>query len=328
MSRPLRIEYRDAWYHVLNRGRRGEVAFAGEGDYARFIDLLKEARDMWNLRIAAYCLMPNHYHLLVQTPEANISRCMRHIDGVYTQRFNRVHDCDGQVFRGRYRSILIEADAYLLQLVRYIHRNPVRAGLTQDPDGYTWSSHKGYLSADDGWKWLYKEYVLSMLSTHKSERLRRYCEFMSVSDEKDERLDRLFKGKKVPSVLGSEGFVDSIRNRFFTEKLNEEIPESKRLAPEPDRIKEVVCEHYRIDRGVLFSTRRGVFNEPRSVAIYLCRRLRGDSLKEIGENFEVPKYTTVSGIFRRTKRRVAEDPRLRERVEGVLSSLRKTQNET
>lgn len=85
MSRPLRIEFPDAWYHVMNRGRRAEDIFLDDEDYNTFFDLLKESVDLWNVRIAAYCLMPNHYHILVQTPGANLSRCMRHIDGVYTR---------------------------------------------------------------------------------------------------------------------------------------------------------------------------------------------------------------------------------------------------
>ena len=141
MARPLRIEYADAWYHIMNRGRRSESIFIDKRNYNGFIELLKDTSEMWNLRIAAYCLMPNHYHILIQTPDANISRCMRHIDGVYTQRFNRYHQCDGSLFRGRYKSILIDADRYLLQLVRYIHRNPLKAGLTDQRDLYMWSSH-------------------------------------------------------------------------------------------------------------------------------------------------------------------------------------------
>jgi putative transposase len=107
MSRPLRIEYPDAWYHVMNRGRRGEDIFADRKDYNQFLDILKETARIWKLRIAAYCLMPNHYHLLVQTPHGNLSRCLRHIDG--------------PLFRRRYKSILVEAESYLLPLVRYIH---------------------------------------------------------------------------------------------------------------------------------------------------------------------------------------------------------------
>ncbi|MEW6186019.1 MAG: transposase [Thermodesulfobacteriota bacterium] len=111
MSRPLRIEYPGAWYHVMNRGRRKEEVFHGKNDYAQFIDILKESAQLWKLRIVAYCLMPNHYHLLLQTPEANLSRCLRHIDGVYTQSYNRSHGTDGPLFRGRYKSILVDADS-------------------------------------------------------------------------------------------------------------------------------------------------------------------------------------------------------------------------
>ena len=147
MTRPLRVEIPDAWYHIMNRGRRGEAVFIDKEDYQAFIQVLIESTDMWNLRVSAYCLMSNHYHLLVQTPAANISRCMRHINGVYTQRYNRRHRCDGQLFRGRYKSILVSGDSYLLQLVRYIHKNPVKAGIVSEPEKYLWSSHKPYLSA-------------------------------------------------------------------------------------------------------------------------------------------------------------------------------------
>jgi putative transposase len=146
MARPLRIEYPDAWYHVTNRGRRAENIFTHHTDYHAFLDLLQEAAGLWNLRIAGFCLMPTHSHLLVQTPNANLSRCMRHINGVYTQRFNRSQGCDGQLFRGRNKAVLVDADTYLLQLLRYIHRNPLRAGLADSLDAYVWSSHRGYVS--------------------------------------------------------------------------------------------------------------------------------------------------------------------------------------
>lgn len=113
MSRPLRIQYPTAWYHVMNRGRRGEETFSRIEDYKIFVGLLEELVDVYNVNVVAYCLMSNHYHLLVQTPDANISRSMRHLNGVYTQRYNRNHNCDGQLFRGRYKSILVESDSYL-----------------------------------------------------------------------------------------------------------------------------------------------------------------------------------------------------------------------
>lgn len=139
MSRPLRIAYPEAWYHIMNRSQRSEAIFTEKEDFRVFTALLEETAEMWNIRISAYCLMPNHYHLLLQTPDGNISRGMRHINGVYTQRFNRKHGIDGPLFRGRYKSILIGADNHLLQLVRYIHRNPFRAGLVDALGDYPWT---------------------------------------------------------------------------------------------------------------------------------------------------------------------------------------------
>ncbi len=108
MSRPLRIQYPDAWYHVINRGRRGEKIFLSKEDYQSFIILLKELNEVYNVKIVAYCLMENHYHLLIKTPDANLSRAMRHLNGVYTQRYNKRHNYDGQLFRGRYKSETFE----------------------------------------------------------------------------------------------------------------------------------------------------------------------------------------------------------------------------
>jgi REP element-mobilizing transposase RayT len=228
MARPLRIACQDGWYHVMNRGRRGEPVFRGRRDYSSFVDLLQETSAAWNVRVAAYCLMQNHYHLLLQTPEANISRCMRHIDGVYTQRFNRNHDCDGPLFRGRYKAILVDADRYVVELVRYIHRNPVNAGLTERLDGYVWSSHRAYLSRAKRWDWLYKDYALGMLAKKEADRLRLYREFVSMADSQD--LLEVFSRNKWPWVLGSEEFVATVKERFFARKLNDEVPESRELA--------------------------------------------------------------------------------------------------
>ena len=119
MSRALRIDYPNAWHHVMNRARRGTELFIEKADYQLFIDLLKEVADLFTVNIAAFCLMPNHYHIMVQTPNANLSRCMRHLNGVYTQKYNIVHRCDGTLFRGRNKSILVDDDSYVLQRVTY-----------------------------------------------------------------------------------------------------------------------------------------------------------------------------------------------------------------
>ncbi len=192
MSRPLRIEYPGAWYHLMNRGRRGDTVFEDHEDCELFISLLKEAADLWDVHISAFCLVSNYYHILAQTPQGNLARFMRHLNGVYTQRYNRLHEYDGQLFRGRYKSILVEEDSHLLQLIRYIHLNPVRAGIVKTPDQYLWSSHHGYLSAETQWDWLYKDFVFSMLTANKKKQLA-YREFMS-QEESIELID-LFEQK-------------------------------------------------------------------------------------------------------------------------------------
>ena len=328
MARPLRIEYANAWYHILNRGRRGERVFADSQDYVKFIDVLVDTCEQWNLRVAAYCLMPNHYHLLVQTPDANISRCMRHIDGVYTQRFNRRYECDGSLFRGRYKSILVEADSYLLTLVRYIHRNPLKAGLTRRLSGYPWSSHKGYLSRARKWDWLNKDPVLSMLSKSKAEQVKSYRQFISAEDDRVDEVRRVLERKKWPSILGTKSFINKVKIRFFSEKTDDEVPQSRELAPTPAQIKTAVCRHYRINNDELQVSKRGVFNEPRNVAIYLTRRLRGDSLQQIGEQFGIRKYSSVSSVIERLKLVIAEDRKLRKRVDSIASALSKSQEQT
>ena len=326
MARPLRILYPDAWYHIMNRGRRREPIFTEGKDYQLFIELLKETSETWNIRIAAYCLMPNHYHLLLQTPEGNVSRGMRHIDGVYTQRFNRFHGCDGQLFRGRYKSILIDADEYLLQLVRYIHRNPVRAGVTKRMEGYLWTSHVGYLSGGKKWAWLYRDKVLCMLTDNAKDRVNRYREFMSEGD--DHEVIQLMEGRKWPAMVGSEGFLNKIKARFFKDKGDEEIPESRQMAPDGKRIRATVCEFYGVEEGDLLVSRRGVFNEPRNMAIYLTRMLGRATLKETSGAFQIEKCSTVSSVSERMKTLIATQKAMRKRAEALISTLAKSQEQT
>ncbi len=326
MSRPLRIEFSDAWYHVLNRGRRRESIFQETKDYEIFLQTVQEACEFWHLRVAAFCLLSNHYHLLVQTPNANLSRCLRHIDGVYTQRFNRRHGHDGPLFRGRYKALLIEADPYLLQLVRYIHRNPLEAGLAKTLNDYPWSSHQGYLSRSSKWKWLYKDGVLDMLAAKPAERIEAYRRF--VGREDSEELRQLFSRKRWPVILGSENFIARLRGRFFPRKADSEIPQRKELAPGLDLLVGVVSRSYGVEGKDLSYSRRGHGNEARNVAIYLTRRLRGDRLKEIGEAFKIDRYSTVSTIVERMKVRIERDERLRKKVDHLMSTIQMSQEQT
>jgi putative transposase len=322
MSRPLRIEYPDAWYHVMNRGRRGEDIFSDEQDYVMFMELLKETSEMWNIRIAAFCLMPNHYHMLVQTPEANISRSMRHLNGVYTQRYNRRHKSDGQLFRGRYKSILIDTDSYLLQAVRYIHRNALQSGLAKKIDAYKWSSHKGYISIARKWDWLHKNYIFSLLSKNRKDWLSYYRKWVSV-EEKD-KVSEIISGKIWPVCIGPQGFIDRIKETYGAGKIHKDVPLSRELRPDNHRILEVVCKSYDKAASDILKMRRGKMNEGRNVAIYLTRRLRRDTLKEIGAQFGIENDSTVSSIMERIKKKLSEDRRFALRLDEIAESITKS----
>jgi len=326
MTRPLRIEYAGAWHHVMNRCRRGEVIFKDKGDHYFFIELLKETGVVFKSRISAYCLMTNHYHLLIQTPEGNLSRCMRHINGVYTQYYNRRYHSEGQLFRGRYKSILIDSENYLLELVRYIHRNPLEAGIAADLKSYVWSSHNGYLSSDKAWGWLYKEIVLKMFSANYAVSQKKYMEF--VLKETSEEINSIFNRKKWPSIIGSDKFIEGVKERFFNKKRHMEVPDSKALAPEIEKIKEALCRLYEIKEGELLYSKRGERNEARNIAMYLTRQLRGSKHTEIGREFKVSNYSTVSTIIERMKERIQKERRIRKRVDELKDELIVSQEQT
>jgi len=323
MSRPLRIAYPDAWYHVINRGRRSETIFSDKQDYDHFIDLLIEISELWNVHIAAYCLMNNHYHILLQTPEGNISRCMRHLNGVYTQRYNRRHGYDGPLFRGRYKSILVSDDNYLLQLVRYIHKNPVKAGIVKSIQKYPWSSYQGYLSFAKKWNWLYKEHIFEMITPKKQGRTKEFIAFMQEDDSSDVTL--LFSKKNLPSLFGPESFISQIKEKYYLNKTRYEVPESKCLAPTPDVIIDAVCKYYNVYHKDLLIPRRGVFNMPRNVAIYLMRQMRGDDLNSIKKVFKINAYSTVSSIVHKISHLTKTDGKIGKEIQILKEKIRKSQ---
>ena len=310
----------------MNRGRRAEKIFQIKDDYFRFLELLMESVEMWNLRISAFCLMPNHYHLLIQTPDANLSRCMRHINGVYTQRYNRFHDCEGQLFRGRYKSILVDENRYLLQLVRYIHQNPLRAGIIKRLKEYQWSSHFAYLSKHAKWDWLYKDFILSMLTKEPDRYVTEYRKFMH--EKAEEEISSIFENKKLPAILGSLNFIEWVKKSFYPEKLAYSVPDSRVLTPDISRIIKIVSEHYEIDSTEISSNRRGVSNEPRDIAIFLTRKLKRDTLPEIGDAFGMKGYSSVSSAIDRVKKRLLKDKKFKKRTDEICRIIQKGQTET
>jgi len=310
----------------MNRGRRREVVFAGEDDYSSFIRLLQKSVELWGVRIAAYCLMPNHYHILVQTPRANLPRFMRHVDGVYTQRFNRRYRVDGSLFRGRYKSVLIDAQGYLLEVLRYIHRNPHKAGLEKHLDRYPWSSHRGYLSSAKKWSWLHKDFLLSLLVRKKDARRKAYLDFMK--EEVPDEIRRFYTGKRILSVLGSSGFIQWLMDAFDDMLFHDEIPEARMFIPDLEEIVEAVCEAYGVGEKEILLSRRGIVNEPRNAAIFLSKKLSGLPLTRIGTRFGLKRHSSVRNAVERFERRLTKEARLRKKMQSIEKEIQKGQGST
>jgi len=319
MARPLRIEFPGAYYHIMNRGLARQRIFADRVDRLRFLQLLGDCHEMWGIRILAYCLLENHYHLLLQTAEGNLSRVMRHLDGVYTQHYNRHHGRDGPLFRGRYTAILVEEEPYLLAVARYIHQNPVAAGLVRSPEAFEWSSCRLYLSEGKEPRWLDTGQLLGRFPRHN-----RRAAFLTFMGSAVEEPVRAFyeSGRRGP-VLGSPQFIERLRRRVRKRPLPlREVPEAKAyLRPDPEACLKVVGEVYGVDREALLRSRRGGRNEARAVAMYVCRRLAGMKLEPMARLFGVGGYSAVSSVIARTDRQLKAGGAMARRLAQVCRRL-------
>jgi REP element-mobilizing transposase RayT len=174
VSRPLRLEFSGALYHITARGNRQEDIFEDDGDREKFLSILEEVCERFNCICHAYCLMSNHYHLIIETPDANLSKGMRQLNGVYTQSFNRAHNRVGHVFQGRYKAINVEKDSYLLELSRYIVLNPVRAKMARTARDWRWSSYRAMIGQVNKPEFLETDWVLSAFAKRKSKAIAAY----------------------------------------------------------------------------------------------------------------------------------------------------------
>ena len=321
MARPLRIEYPNAFYHVMNRGLNRQDIYGSNEDYRIFLETLKDSAKLFNVRIISYCLMPNHYHLLIQTPKGNLSRAMRHLNGVYTQRFNRLHKKDGPLFRGRYKAILIQEDEYLKHLIRYIHLNPVHAKLTQDPVKFQWSGHAKYLKAKDEAPWLFVKLGLSFFGGKPNKALSAYKDF--IDQGIDSRTLSFYNKKNQDPILGDQDFIDNIKEKYLynREELSSEIPEGRKLngAAVVDRIMNEVSSAYKTSSGALLLSKRGESHPERQMAIYLSRELSGLTLPEIATHFKSNSYKTVNSGCQRFKAHLAKDRQVKQRYMKIQS---------
>lgn len=283
MARPLRVEFEGAVYHITSRGNAGNDVYVSDRDRVLFLKVLEQTVERYHWLCHAYCLMSNHYHLLIETPEPNLSRGMRHLNGVYTQAFHRAHRRMGHIFQGRFKAILIEKESHLLEVARYIVLNPVRAGMAKHPGDWPWSSYRATVGEAQSLPFLSLDWLLEQFGSRRRQAVLAYREF--VHDGNDMPVwDQLQGG----ALLGTEAFVEQMRPLLQTAIRSQEHVRKERLLGQPSL--EQLFEDVEHDRSL------------RDRRIFEAFRLHGYTLFQIQELLGL-HYSTISRIAKR----VAED---------------------
>jgi len=306
MGRPLRIEYPGAFYHITARGNEQRDIYKSRADRDRFLGYLESASERYGAVIHVWCLMSNHYHLLIETPAGNLSQIMRHINGAYTNYFNIKRKRAGHLFQGRYKAILVDRDAYALELSRYIHLNPVRAGMSQRPEEHAWSSYRNYIGQQEAPGWLHCGEILGHFGDDEK-RYRTFVEAGLAQTDTSPLADVL-----ASTILGRSEFIREVEEKSLSGKRrSRDLPGLRRLG-----CRWTVDDILAAVESTLGEDKRMA----RKVAIHLCHRHSGAKLREIGEKFGIGE-SAVSQESRRLLGRMVDDENLRERVEKVRQKL-------
>ena len=275
MARPLRIEFAGALYHVTSRGNGREDIYLDDSDRELFMVVLGEACGLFNWTVHAWCLMSNHYHLLVETPDSNLSRGMRYLNGVYTQRFNRTHSHVGHLFQGRFKAILVEKEAHMLELARYVVLNPVRAGMVESAEQWSWSSYPAMVGLSGCPEWFDREWLLGNFGESNRSAVRQYMRFVEDGVLQSSPWSML----KNQIYLGSDRFVEKVQSDLPSrqQKLSE-IPKAQKRSM-PKSIEEYLT-----------------MTSSRDEAIVAAYKSGGYTLQDIGSHFG-KHYSTISRII-------------------------------
>lgn len=278
MARPLRIEYPDAIYHITSRGNaRGEI-YADDQDRENFLTVLSLVIKRYNWLCHAYCLMDNHYHLIIETPDANLSIGMRQLNGIYTQKYNRRHKKPGHLFQGRFKAIVVQKETYLFELCRYVVLNPVRAKMVEKPEAWKWSSYNVTAGIKKIPEYFSADWILGLFGNKLKSAQKGYRKFVREGIGKTSPWGKL-QGQV---LLGEEGFVMKLKELFLIDKEKiKEIPRRQRYVGRPSL-------------GELF--KQPEKKVQRNKNICGAHISYGYSLKEIADYLHI-HYTTVSKVI-------------------------------
>jgi REP element-mobilizing transposase RayT len=317
MARPLRIAYEGAFYHVTTRGNEQKKIFLSHTDYEKFLSYLTDAIYKYGTILHAFVLMPNHYHLIVETPKANLSTFMHTLNSAYTTYFNIKRHRTGHLFQGRYKAILIDVDNYLLELSRYIHLNPVRGGITDKPEGYPYSSYREFIFTKEETP-VFRDLIWDMISRDRKNAPQRYREFVESAFIEKPRspFEKVYGGV----VLGGKLFIKEVLQRVNEQSLRtKEVSHRRVLSSTTSDIDEIVhllSIHFKVSKEKVISS------PPYKVyAVYLVRKHTPFSNTEIGKYFGGITYSAVTKIGTRFKERMRKDERLRSEVVDLEKKL-------
>jgi REP element-mobilizing transposase RayT len=282
MARPLRIEYDGAFYHLTSRGNERKAIFKDDSDRQMFLDTLAQVTERFHWLCHAYCLMDNHYHLVVETPDANLSRGMRQLNGVYTQAFNRRHHRVGHLFQGRFKGILVQKESHFLEVCRYVVLNPVAAGMVKQPGQWAWSSYRVTSGESAAPRWLRVDEVLGQFGKRRSAAQLKYRQFVSEGIGQQS----IWENLEAQSLLGEEGFAEALKGYVQGYETIGEIPRGQRLIGRPKL------------RNLFEAEGKGRTNRDRQIAKAV--REHGYSQVEVARHLKL-HYSTLSRIIKRNR---------------------------
>lgn len=320
MARPLRIEYPDAMYHVSNYGLDKQRVFPSAKYYEAFLESLSETCSRLNVEVHAYCLLRDQYHLVIKTPEANLSRFMRQVDGLYTQQYQRMKKIDGSLFKGRYKAVLVQADKYLLPLSRFIHSKVKASELTS----YPWSSYTKFTHKAKPPVWFNRDETLKQLKAPAAKRATAYKAY--VAKGVDEELAHFYGKKNLSSIMGDAKFKKAAsKKKSATAARGVSRGANAKWRPSCKQIITAVAKQFKVSEASIYKAARGPGskNVPRWVAMYLCQELSAVTLQAIAKLFKLKRYGTVSTTVGKLKKEFAEDPKLLAATEKLIKQLSK-----
>ena len=312
MGRRPRLHYPGAFYHVISRGNRRERIFRSQADFQHFQLLLREIKEQNGFTLYAYVLMPNHFHMLLQVAEKPLSKVMQSLLYRYTRHYNRRYRQVGHLFQGRYRAIVCDKESYLLELVRYLHLNPVRAGMVRHPGNYPWSSHRAYMGDKDS-VGIAAEEILSCWSKKKKRAVAAYEQFVLDGIGQGHKED--YYRVKEQRYLGDEEFVEKVERRV--EKLEEVFP----IHVTVEQIVNRVGQEYGRSVGEIVGRGRGRREaELRAIVCYVGREIGGLKLAQAAKVFARDISALSMGVKRLEAKMLKEEP-LRRRVQKLCASV-------